>query len=1124
MASNAVSAAIAAASAKLELDSASAFHDTRWLNHSDTESNEGDLDDDDEEDLSGLSEVEREDDEVGTDGELKLGPRKAAATAISKITAASKKGKQQAEKVAPPIPQSRVVEEDELVLEPSDALKLKVVIEAIAPALLHFRMGSRQVPFRDVVPRDQALHSPDSIIGPPPPADADEVAASAYYNILKQSWPTPERIERLKTVAIVQLPRDLEAEADHADGTEQDTFATLSDALEAALGTAADGMKESDAHADESREEEDFVRLRNVIFLVSSIRRQFFRLLRNPSAPAGLLQPDHLGRSLPPLRHKSFRIVSQPAAPKPDEEEAATIAVGPNGTPTSPATAPVASTAPVPISLTRADTALTSLWTETWFTEMLRGSTLALALLNEVAEKKRCDESLVARIAQASASAAQNGDSAPSRKRARLDHHSSTSQVEKGRHPPKIALHMRLGVFGDFFTNAVDMPRKFWERQQRSAAMGQFAAEGENETTDDEEGSDGPGGRTRRRSGLGRRSAAAAVAASTVAPGTDAALQSGRRGKPKGSGKGMGKGWRKGRTKAMEEIEEVNREEERRRDRWAKGDIDFGPASIVTITPYRATKTASDRIPTLGERLRANGPVADLSSLAQSKPSASQDPLTSITSPSSIPLHKRFPGRLADFLYYNQYSSFAPAFDTSRSSASGEGTAALWWEGRQNENRKKRFHEESAMGEYALSSELTRAFGDQDADMLALEPPPLPVGMEEEIGEPVRLLDDEEVAGALARVGEWASPSGQSVALDPELLQKAYTELSGSQVDGHADGNQKMQEGEVEDDEAEDGDDVEAMEAVLRQNQYLLQALVVLQGQRLLTQVRHVDSKDQIGSSRDRAPEALPVERLIARELLSSLGTLVALRPRSDSTSLVPSTETLRAASASALLPTEEPAYWGTLTEAQYIQTLPLLLVDQIHREPARKGPLVLRDNMAALLADKAALGTLQHQQQQAGYPSGFPPSANVGPAGEAAHIYARRGHHEVSASPGGAYPVQQSPMVSGSASGVSVPTASGSANAMYGASPTPSYSNAGQAHASPAQIQTGRGVFVPARPAVGGALGISPYNQAAYASPQQQRQHLLQQQQQRQSYQGAIGTASPAQGQAAHLHQANHH
>ncbi|KAE8246794.1 hypothetical protein A4X06_0g4873 [Tilletia controversa] len=1140
MASAAVSAAIAAAAhaAKLELDSASAADNIRWLNHSDDddEDQDGDGEEDDEEEDAedGLSEVERAEKEE--DGG-KAGARKSAAAASSskrKSTAASRKANHVDSKASSSSQNNRLIEVDELVLEPSDALKLKVVIEAIAPALLQFRKGSRQIPFRDVVPRDPALLSPNSIIGPPPPATADEVTISAYYTLLKQSWPVPERIERLKTIAIVQLPRDLEAEADHADGTEQDTYASLADALEAALGTDADNHGAN--AADESREEEDFVRLRNVIFLVASIRRQFFRLLRNPSAPSGVLQPDPLGRNLPALRHKPFRIVSVPTAPKPEEVAPAALSA-PNGTPTSPAAVPAPpSNAPVPIALTRADGALTSLWTQAWFTEILRGSTLALALLNELADKKRTeDEALKARVAAEVTTSNGPDDSAfgPSRKRARLD---DAQERQQQRHPPKLALHMRLGAFGDFFTNAVDMPRKFWERQQQRPG----GAEGTGaESTDEEESDGGPGSRLRRRTGAaGRRNAPAPVPSTVTGAGAavaaagaaaDAALQAAKRGKAKSTAKGMGKGWRKGRTKAMEEIEEVNREEERRRDRWAMGDLDFGPASVVAIMPYRSTTTTSAPVPTLGERLRANGPVSDLSLLAHSKSSASQDPAPHLhPSPSSTAPQKRFPGRLADFLYYNQYASFAPSYDTSRSTGSGEGTAALWWMGRQGENRMRRFHEESAVAGYVLPGELARAFGGGEGAM-EFEPPlppPLFDGLEGgkvETGEPRRLLDGEDV---MATVGDQQMPSGDSIALDPELLQKAAPTLATVDEVEMAAADAKAEVATVGG--AEDGDEhvdsAEAVENVLRQNQYLLQALVVLQGQRLLAQVRQDEKAPSTSSPPsegrlDMVPEVLPVERLIARELLLSLNSLVALRPRSANTTLIPSADTLRAASSSTLLPSEEPAYWGTLTEAQYTQSLPLLLVDQIHREPVRKGPLVLRDNMAALLADKpagagAGAGGLpqpqqqQHQQHQVmpGFLTGFPPSATMGPSGEPANIYTRRTHTESSS---GAYPMAQTHHLGpGGMASVAIPAATGNAGgAMY----------PHVAHASPARMYSAAGA------GMGGVVRASanqasPYNHPAYASPQQQDQ-------QHQTLHRGVGTASPARGQGAKLdHLFNHH
>lgn len=549
----------------------------------------------------------------------------------------TKKGKQKAKTASPSKSRDALHHEwDELTLDPDDALKLKVVIQAYvfdsscnappltphsiqtqlnrssnsiplllhnrtAPALLHFRKGARQVPLRDMIPNDLAL------INPPIPSQTE-----TNQPPLKIVWPTPERIERLKTVAIVQLPRDLEAEADQADGIEQDSFASLSDALEAALATTDSQQRNSSAHADESREEEDFVRLRNVIvsaynggpsqggmlipfsflqllvstqFLVSSIHRQLRRLLRNPSQPSSFPDTDASGRALPSIRHKDFRIVSQPAPLKTEEETLV------NGDQTSPA--PPGAPALTPITLSRADSALTTLWTQSWFSEVLRGSTLALALLNELAERKRAKPETVDRVAATlanikSETAAGDEDALlPTRKRARLDYDGRTLRLHQ--HPPRVALHMRLGAHGDLFTNAVDMPRKFWERQ-RAVAVGQFAAEGaeEEEQTDDDGGDDdeesGAGTRLRRRppgrkgqyagSGTGPGPNASSLAASAAA--VEAAIQAVKRGRPKGSGKGMGKGWRKGRTKAMEESEEVNRVEDRRKDRWAMGDIEFG--------------------------------------------------------------------------------------------------------------------------------------------------------------------------------------------------------------------------------------------------------------------------------------------------------------------------------------------------------------------------------------------------------------------------------------------------------------------------------------------------------------------------------------------------------------------
>ncbi|KAK0561886.1 hypothetical protein OC861_005603 [Tilletia horrida] len=969
-----------------------------------------------------------------------------------------------------PAPQQQQHQWDELTLDPEDALKLKVVIQATAPALLHFRKGARQVPFRDMVPRDAAL------INPPVPAQED-----SNQHPVKPVWPTPERIERLKTIAIIQLPRDLESEADQADGIEQDSFASLSDALEAALATTDSQQRDAAAQADESREEEDFVRLRNVIMR---------RLLRNPSQPSAFPMTDAAGRALPSIRHKDFRIVSQPAPLKTEDESIV------NGDQTSPA--PSGTAALTPITLSRADNALTTLWTQTWFSEVLRGSTLALALLNELAERKRSKPDTITRALAVSAGGDDEGLDAmrsPSRKRARLDYDGRTHTLVQ--HPPKVALHMRLGTHGDLFTNAADMPRKYWERQ-RAVAVGQFAAEGaedEEQTDDDDEGGDEDeevGGIRLRRRAPGRKGqyagsgsgthANSSLAASAAA--VEAAIQAVKRGRPKGSGKGMGKGWRKGRTKALEESEEVNRVEDRRKDRWAMGDVELGPASLIAITPARAFDARSSsnqgRAPLLGERFRIGGPAPDLGAFATTK-SVAEQPLPSTLSPNATgasSLGKRFPGRLADFLYYNQYSSFAPVYDTSRASKSGAATTALWWYGRQNENRIKRFHQDSVRAAFAPGD------GNEEAEILTIpEPPPVAPGVS--IEAPTILLDEEGMQTAFSQLTQGhliTSASTEDTALDPELLRATYLQLSGQRTSAVS---VDLCDAEQHDDDGEDLGDDEKAEAVLRQNQYLLQALVVLQGQRLLASVQEAEDQSAKPSlKRSRAPskagEASPVERLIAQELLSSLTALVALRPqlstgtKSKSSSLIPTVSTLRAAATSALVPAEEPSFWGTIPTSQYQQSLAPLFIDQIHREPPRHGPLVVRDNLAALLTQgpprhdvaSGSVDAAAPRQSPAGPYAGYPPATNlIGDGGNAFGAGQGYGHSPAALA---SYPagVQQLPVAAAAAHPTShVP------NASYG-SPLAS-----------ANATTGRpGAAV---------VGHSPYN-ASYTPQQTQQRNAI--------------------------------
>ncbi|KAL9938700.1 hypothetical protein V8E36_002419 [Tilletia maclaganii] len=1150
---------------KLELDSASAFTTRNWLDSSDEDElgeeeqqliqhwqsrvlsadgagqegesahlsgGEGEAqhhqNHEDDDDQQQLDRIEGEGDRGAAAGS---GQRKAKLVSKRSTTAVLKsparKNRQQllnAKKTpgtAGSLSKHGLVDTDEVRLEPTDALKLKVVIEATAPALLHFRKGSRQVPLRHLVPLDPALHSASAVL--PYPKRTDEASLHLYQTQLKSSWPTPERVERLKTIGIVQLPRDLEAEADQADGFEQDSFATLSDALEAAIASAAEGEgldARGATNGDESREEEDFVRLRNVIFLVSSIRRQFVRLLKNPSASSSVLEADQIGRHLPHLRHKDFRIVSQPTAPKEEEDSSTALAVngGSQSSPKAPGAGALA--APVPIALSRADTALTTIWTQAWFTEILRGSTLAMALLNELAERKRQDEGLVARVADAAVAYAGNNSGSGSRKRARLDTRSSRPALIQQHHPsshyaPKLAMHMRLGAYGDLFTNAADMPRKYWDRQ-RGAAVGQFAAEGDEESTDDEAGhgsdEDSIAAKLRRR---GRRSAQGGGGGGSATGGgggqavVDAALMAAKRGKPKGSGKGMGKGWRKGRTKAMEESEEVNREEERRRDRWALGDIEFGSASVVAIAPQRAASGIEAKIPTLGERLRAKGPAADLSALATSK-SCAEVSHSSTQAVTSVPAQKRLPGRFADFLYYDQFSSFAPTFDTSRSTASGEATTEVWWTGRQVQNRLKRFHAESRLVDDGLSEELVRAFGGIPQPPAALEGPDPSV----EIQEPARLLDDDEIKEALAEVQDVSLPSGETLTLDPQLWDQvcAQTSANGDAMDVDAEQDEQIDAG---DDKAADADadaDIDEQaaitDAVLQQNQSLIRALVVLQGQRLLAQVQSGDAAAKSGrthtaggkqdhAAKFQASEPLPVERLIARQLLSSLGVLVSLRPHTDTANLVPSTSALRSASASALLPTVEPAYWGTLPQQQYVNTVPPVFIDQIHRELGRKGPIVLKDNLTVQLATPIeAEVELQNQaalHNGAAFPaaagmSGFPPpaaalrSAAIVPgAGPGAYgrLYQvpNGGPYGGPARIAQPYLQQQQPMIA-----TGYPTQSAAHLGQYNASPAAAYART---------IHSG--VAVRPQP---GALGHAPAGgQASY----NHRFHLLQRQQQQQ-------------------------
>ncbi|KAK0523275.1 hypothetical protein OC834_005964 [Tilletia horrida] len=950
---------------QLELDSVSSFKDTRWLNESSDE--EGAPPSRSEQSLPNASRSTRAHGSSATASrDVTTGPKSSVRS--KKQAASAVKSSKQAQAAA-----DKATLGDELALSPGDALKLKLIVEATAPALLHFRKGSRQIPFQDIVPRDPTYHSPTSIL--PNLVETDDASVDAHFTLLKQSWPLPERIERLKAVAIVQLPRDLEAEADQADLVEQDTFATLSDALEAALVTAPD-LAERDggeAHADESREEEDFVRLRNVIFLISSIRRQFLRLLRNPSAPSGFLQPDQLGRHLPHLRHKEFRIISQPAVAKSEEEAPASLPLN-----AASAGAPgaslvgVASTpsAPAPMALTRADTALTTLWTQVWFTEILRGSTLVLSLLNELAQRKSQEQStprLVARMGDGTDEADGADPAQPSRKRARHQNFDpSAAKYGPTRRtnrmvPPKVAMHMRLGVFGDMFTNATDMPRKFWERHY-AAAAGQFAAEGEDGgevTTEDEDGAGSDeehgaigNGRRRARARKGSHGPGHAPGGASNGPAAlNSALIADKKGRPKGSGKGMGKGWRKGRTKALEESESVNREEERRRDRWATGDVDFGPSSIVAISSLQSLKQGwglPGSVPTLGERLLANGPAAGLSMLSTAQTAAEQ-PLTSTSTSSSFAaLHKRFPGRLADFIYYSQYSSFAPAFDTSRSSRSGEGSAALWWTARQSQNRLRRFHAENTVPTYALPEDLERAFGGTPAP-----PPTFADAQMLHFNPPTTVLDNDGINDALLAAKDVRIPGDEAFVLDPRLWQTEYARLaeadgSAQQGDINLDDSQATDEMQANsrsrdiaaerDDDDDDGAD-QLAQRLLQQNQELVQALVVLQGQRLLTQVRRVEDTSS-GASKAKYTnvtwEALPVERLI-----------------------------------------DEPAYWGTLAQTQYTQQLPLLLIDQVHREAGRKGPLVLKDNTSVMLTDKTAAQPLG----SSGPLTAFSPIASGSPA-----------------------------------------------------------------------------------------------------------------------------------------------